>query len=379
MTPTAKHNPPAPGTLRVDLGARAYDILVGEDLINQAGPHMAAVMDQKRAIIVTDETVATLHLDPLKESLESVGIQTNAIVLPAGEATKDFGHLETLTSQLLDQKVERNTTLVALGGGVIGDLVGFAAAITLRGIPFIQVPTTLLSQVDSSVGGKTGINTSFGKNLVGAFYQPRLVLADTGVLNTLPKRQLLAGYAEVVKYGLINDADFFAWLEKNGTEVISGKADARRHTVLTCCAAKALVVGADEREHGNRALLNLGHTFGHALESETGYGDSLLHGEGVALGMLMAFDLSVRMGLCPAAEAERVRAHFKNVGLMSDLSTIPTSGWTPERLIGHMGQDKKVEAGRITFILVRGIGKAFITADVAMDDVHKTLENALQG
>ena len=363
--------------LTVDLGERAYDIVVGPGLLAGAGARMRRAMPGNRAVIVTDETVAGLHLATLSDALKAADIEVDAIVLPAGEPTKDFTHLEGLVGTLLDRKVERTTTLVALGGGMIGDITGFVAAITLRGLPFAQVPTTLLAQVDSSVGGKTGINTSHGKNLVGAFYQPRLVLADTDVLNTLPKRELLAGYAEVVKYGLINDPGFFDWLVDHGAAVIAGDAAARAHAVLTSCAAKAGVVAADEREAGLRALLNLGHTFGHALEAEAGYGDKLLHGEAVAIGTIMAFDLSVRMGLCPAHELARVSAHFTAIGLPTGLAGLTAPGWTADRLIGHMAQDKKVSDGRVAFVLTRGIGQAFITQDVDETALTAVLEDAL--
>ena len=365
------------GTLTVDLGDRAYDIVVGEGLLSDAGRRIAARAPGARAVVVTDENVAGLYLDTLQKSLLDAGIACDPIVLPAGEGTKDFNHLEKLTGMLLDLKAERSTLLVALGGGVIGDLTGFAAAVTLRGLPFVQVPTTLLSQVDSSVGGKTGINTPHGKNLVGAFHQPQLVLADTATLASLPRREILAGYAETLKYALIDDPAFFDWLVGNGAALIDGDAPTRRHAILTGCAAKAAIVAADEREGGQRALLNLGHTFGHALEAEAGYGDKLLHGEGVAIGMLMAFDLSVRMGLCPDEDRKKVIAHYQAVGLPADLKGIVDDGWNAERLIGHMMQDKKVDGASITFILVRGIGKAFITKDVDPADLAATLDAAL--
>jgi 3-dehydroquinate synthase len=360
--------------LRVDLAERSYDILVGDDLLNQAGRYMAPVLRQKRVLIVTDDTVAGLHLATLERALTDAGLTFEAVVLPPGEPTKDFGHLGALCEHLLKLGVERGSTLVALGGGVIGDITGFAAAILLRGIDLVQIPTTLLAQVDSSVGGKTGINTPQGKNLVGSFYQPRLVLADTGALSTLPRRQVLAGYAEVAKYGMIGDAAFFAWLEGHGNAVIDGDLAARRHAVYTSCAAKAAIVGADEREGGVRALLNLGHTFGHALEAETGYGDELLHGEAVAIGMVMAFDLSVRLGLCPAEDAARVRRHLAAVGLPTGLDTDSGRLWNPASLLAHMRRDKKVKDGRVTFVLARGIGQAFVSdqVDVAAVDAMLT-------
>ncbi|MBT4701835.1 MAG: 3-dehydroquinate synthase, partial [Rhodospirillaceae bacterium] len=284
-------------TLNVDLADRSYDIFIGEDLLDRAGDFMAPLLSLKNAVIITDSNVGPLYLTRLQASLDAVGISHSAIVLPAGEATKSFAHLEQLTSQLLSTPVERKTMLIALGGGVIGDITGFAAAITLRGMDFVQIPTTLLSQVDSSVGGKTGINTPQGKNLVGAFHQPRLVLADISTLTSLPRREFLAGYAEVAKYGLLGNFEFFSWLEENGGKVCDGDPDSIRHAVLTSCQDKARVVAEDEREFGRRALLNLGHTFGHSLEAQIGYGGELLHGEAVAIGMDMAFELSVRMGL----------------------------------------------------------------------------------
>ena len=364
-------------TLRVELGARSYDILVGEGLLAGAGRHLAPLMGQRRALIVTDDKVADLHLASLERALDDAGLAYDAVVVPAGETTKDFAHLEQLLERLLDMNVERGTILLALGGGVIGDLTGFAAAVLLRGLDFVQIPTTLLAQVDSSVGGKTGINTRHGKNLVGAFHQPRLVLADTETLSTLPRREFLAGYAEVVKYGLINDAEFFTWLEGHGTGVIEGDAAARRHVVLTSCAAKAAIVAADERETGLRALLNLGHTFGHALEAETGYSGELLHGEAVAVGLVMAFELSARLNLCPAEDAARVRRHLATVGLPTGLEALGGRAWDTQRLAQHMRRDKKVRDGRVTFVLVRGIGQAFLAENVAAAEVEALLANAI--
>jgi 3-dehydroquinate synthase len=366
-------------SLRVELGERSYDIHVGTGLIERVGEIVRPLLRQPRAVIVTDENVAPHYLARVRDSLAATGVRTDEIVLPPGEHTKDFAHLEQLLDRLLAMKIERRTALVALGGGVIGDLVGFAAAIALRGIDFIQVPTTLLAQVDSSVGGKTAIDTRHGKNLVGAFYQPRAVIADIGALDTLPPRELAAGYAEVAKYGLINDADFFAWLESGaGRKLIEGDADARRRAVLASCANKARVVAGDEREtEGERALLNLGHTFGHALEAETGFGDALLHGEAVAIGCVMAFALSAKLGFCPPADAERVRKHYASVGLRTDPSQIPGVHWDPETLIAHMGSDKKVENGKVTFILARGIGKAFVAKDVTLADVRPVIQQAI--
>jgi 3-dehydroquinate synthase len=356
-------------SLRVELGERGYDILVGEGLLATAGQHIAPLTGGRRLFVVTDEQVAKAHLAALERALDAAGVAYEALVLPPGEGTKDFSQ-------------ERGSLLAALGGGVVGDLVGFAASILLRGLDFVQIPTTLLAQVDSSVGGKTGssvggktgINVPQGKNLVGSFHQPRLVLADTEVLSTLPKRELLAGYAEVVKYGLINDAAFFQWLEDHGLAIVEGDPAARRHAIVTSCAAKAAIVAEDERESGARALLlNLGHTFGHALEAELGYDERLLHGEAVAIGLVLAFELSVGLGLCPAADAAAVRRHVAAVGLPTDLESVPGVAWSADALIDHMGRDKKVRGGKVSFVLVRGIGKAFITADVDLDDVAALL------
>jgi 3-dehydroquinate synthase len=352
--------------LGVELGSRRYDIVVGGGLLDEAGRHIGPLLKRPRVFVVTDSTVARLHLPALAAGLAASGIRHEAVVLPPGEGTKDFAHLERLCRALVEKRVERSDLLVALGGGVIGDITGFAAAILLRGIGFIQIPTTLLAQVDSSVGGKTAIDLPEGKNLVGAFHQPRLVLADTGVLATLPRRELLAGYAEVAKYGLIDRPEFWAWLEAHAAALLDGDAALLGQAVAASCAAKAAIVARDETETGDRALLNLGHTFGHALETEVGYGERLLHGEGVAIGMVLAFQLSVLLGLCPAAEAERVRRHLGAVGLPTSPRDAFGQGLGPDaaRLVQHMRRDKKVQDGRITFILARGIGRAFIARDV---------------
>ncbi|MCK5495383.1 MAG: 3-dehydroquinate synthase [Hyphomicrobiaceae bacterium] len=363
-------------TVRVDLGPRSYDIVVGDDVLAEAGKSMAPILRSPRVVVVTDDHVAPLHLHALMRSLANAEIAADAIVLPAGEQTKDIAHFGKLLDEILGRRIDRDTSLVALGGGVIGDITGFAAASALRGIDFIQVPTTLLAQVDSSVGGKTGINSPHGKNLIGAFHQPRLVLADSRVLRTLPRREMLAGYAEAVKYGLIADEELFAWLEGHGTSLIEGNPDVQRQAVLRSCAAKAKVVAADERETGLRALLNLGHTFGHAIEAETGYGE-FLHGEAVAIGMVMAFDLSVRMGLCPAEDAARVRRHLGAVGLPTGTNFTNSMVWSPKRLIGHMAKDKKVTGGQLTFILTRGIGEAFVTRDVPGGELTAFMEGAV--
>ena len=363
--------------VRVELGARSYDILIGPDLIDRAGTLIAGCLTTPRAYIVTDANVAPLYAERVAASLTAAGIDNQTIVLPAGEATKSFARFEALLEDLLARGVERATTLVALGGGVIGDITGFAASVLLRGIPFVQIPTSLLAQVDSSVGGKTAINARHGKNLVGTFYQPRLVIADTSTLATLPPRELRAGYAEVVKHGLLGDAGFFGWLEDNGTRVLAGEADAQIHAVKVSCIMKAEIVGADETEQGKRALLNLGHTFGHALEAETGFGDALLHGEAVAAGLLLAFDLSAHLGLCPADDARRVRDHLAASGLASGMPQHPGKGWQAARLIELMGADKKVVGGKIAFVLVHRIGDAFVARDVGLDDVATVLNNAI--
>ena len=364
-------------TLRMDLGERGYDILVGEDLLETAGRRMRPLLAQDRVIVVSDENVAPLYLATLEKSLDRAGVEHASVILAPGEGAKGFDGLRELTDALLDARVERGTTLVALGGGVIGDITGFAAAITLRGLDFVQVPTTLLAQVDSSVGGKTGINTAQGKNLIGAFHQPRLVLSDIATLETLPRRELLAGYGEVVKHALISDGDFFDWLEDEGEGLIAGDRAARRHAVLACLSIKASIVAEDEREAGRRALLNLGHTFGHALEAETGFGDRLLHGEAVAIGLGLAFELSARLGHCDPGDAGRVRRHLAAVGLPADLGGLADPSWSAQSLIAHMGHDKKARDGVPAFVLARGIGQAFITRDVNTGDVHALLEDAL--
>src|SRR6266446_6417999 len=338
--------------LRVELGERGYDILVGPGLIGRAGAEIAPLLRRRQAVIVTDEIVARHHLAPLRGSLAEHGIAERTVVLPPGEGTKDLAHFGRLVDDILAGGVERGTMLVALGGGVVGDIAGFAAATLLRGIDFVQIPTTLLAQVDSSVGGKTAINTAAGKNLLGAFYQPRLVLADTDTLASLPRRELRAGYGEIVKYGLIRDAAFFEWLETEGEAVCNLEPAAVTRAILTSCRMKAAIVAADEREEGDRALLNFGHTFGHALEAETGFSDALLHGEAVALGMVLAFDFAVRLGIATGQDSHRVRRHLAAAGLPTKLSGIGlSSNDAADRLVAHMGKDKKVRDGRITLIL----------------------------
>ncbi len=365
-------------TVRVDLPGRAYEVRIGTGLIEEAGAQIAPLLTRPKVAVISDATVAHLHLSALEKGLAGAGIEMSALTLPAGEATKSWGPLEQTVGWLLDQKVERGDLVVAFGGGVIGDLVGFAAAILRRGVRFVQIPTSLLAQVDSSVGGKTGINASQGKNLIGAFHQPSLVLADVDVLGTLTPRDFLAGYGEVVKYGLLGDAEFFDWLEEQGPALAAGDVPARVEAVRRSVQMKADIVTRDETEQGDRALLNLGHTFGHALEAATGYSDRLLHGEGVAIGCALAFELSARMGLCSQESPSRVRAHLKTMGMKTDLADI--SGDLPDAtgLLALMGQDKKVVQGQLRFVLAREIGGAFVTADVAAQDVLQVLEDALR-
>ncbi|MBT5571780.1 MAG: 3-dehydroquinate synthase [Alphaproteobacteria bacterium] len=362
-------------TIRVDLGDRSYDIAIGPDLLDQAGALIAERLGERHVVIITDSNVGPLYAERLEESLAKAGHTGRTIQIEAGEQSKSFIYLESLLDDLLSEGLERGTVLLALGGGVIGDLTGFTASIALRGIEFVQIPTTLLAQVDSSVGGKTAINSPHGKNLIGTFYQPRVVIADTSTLTTLPPRELGAGYAETVKYGLLGDAEFFEWLEQDGTGVLSGNAGIQTRAIVRACEMKAEIVNQDERETGRRALLNLGHTFAHALEAETGFGGTLLHGEAVAIGMVLAFDLSVTLGLCPAEDAARVRAHFEAVGLPTTLPSHPSDKWDAQTLIEHMSRDKKVQAGRTTFVLVRGIGDSFLTNEVGHADLVQLLDN----
>lgn len=376
MTGTDQGTKTARDTIRVDLGARAYDIVVGQGVIEDAGGLIARHLKRPRTFIVTDQNVAKAVLPKLQASLDTAGIAHDTHILPAGEATKSFDQLEALLDVLLGAKLERDDVILALGGGVIGDLTGFAASIFKRGIDFIQIPTTLLSQVDSSVGGKTGVNTRFGKNLIGSFHQPKLVLADIDVLSSLPPRELRAGYAEVVKYGLINQPEFFDWLEANGAKVLAGDAQARTYAVAQSCRSKAAIVAEDEREGGRRALLNLGHTFGHALEAETGYGPSLNHGEGVAVGMVLAHGFSVQEGLASGQDLDRIKAHLAAVGLLTSTQDIPGGPFDADALLTHMYQDKKASGGALTFILTRGIGAAFVARDVAPDPVRAFLSTS---
>ena len=360
-------------TVRVPLGPRSYDILIGRGLIEQAGALLQPVLKRPRTAVVTDENVFAAQGERLKAGLCAANVDADLIVLPAGEGTKSFAQLEALTGRLLDLGIERDDVVVAFGGGVIGDLTGFACSVLRRGCRFVQIPTTLLAQVDSAVGGKTAINVKQGKNLVGAFYQPALVIADTDTLDTLPSRELRAGYAEVVKYGLIADAAFFDWCETHGTALLGGDHDARQHAVKVSCAAKADIVSADEQERGKRALLNFGHTFGHAFEAHFGYSDRLLHGEGVALGMALAFDYSARLGHCAPADAARVKQHLADAGLPAEIGAL-NSDITAETILGYMKQDKKVEQGKLTLILAKAIGDAFVAKEASLDDLTAFLK-----
>lgn len=377
---TAPLKTSSPVTVGVALGDRAYDIVIGRDALSSLGHRIAALRPGARTAIVTDRSVASHWLGKVEAALAEAGIVSSRIVVGEGEASKSYAVLQEVCEALIAAKIERNDLVIALGGGVVGDLAGFAAAIVRRGVDFVQVPTSLLAQVDSSVGGKTGINSPQGKNLVGAFHQPVLVVADTAVLDTLPQRQFRAGYAEVAKYGVLGDAAFFAWLEANHAEIFSGGA-AREHAIAASCRAKAAIVARDERETGDRALLNLGHTFGHALEAATGFSDRLFHGEGVAIGMALAADFSAHLGMIPASDAARVRRHLASVGLPTHLHDI--AGFRQEgladadALLALMAQDKKVKRGRLTFILLEAIGKAVIANDVDPTAVRDFLAGQL--
>lgn len=364
-------------TVHVNLGHRSYDVRIAQGLMARTGAEVAPLLARPRVAVLTDENVAALHLDSLRAGLAAQSIEMNALALTPGEATKGWAGLEQAVEWLLAEKIERNDIVIALGGGVIGDLAGFAAAILRRGVRFVQIPTSLLAQVDSSVGGKTAINSPAGKNLIGAFYQPALVLADIDVLGTLAPRDFLAGYGEVVKYGMLGDAAFFEWLEKNGPALAAGDPDLRAEAVRWSVQMKADIVERDETEQGDRALLNLGHTFCHALEAATGYSDRLLHGEGVAIGCALAFELSSKLGLCAQEDPSRVRAHLRAMGMKTDLADIPGELPDADALIALMGQDKKVIAGQMRFVLARSIGDAFVTGDVPRDVLHGVLSEAL--
>jgi 3-dehydroquinate synthase len=370
-----------PIVVPVALGTRAYDIVIGRGLIASLGERIAALRPGAKAAIVTDATVAKGHLAAAAAALKSAGIESSAIVVPPGEGSKSYATFETVCEAIVAARIERGDLVIALGGGVIGDLAGFAAASARRGLDYVQVPTTLLAQVDSSVGGKTGINSRHGKNLVGAFHQPILVVADTALLDTLPQREFRAGYAEVAKYGLLGDAAFFSWLEANWQDVFAGGKTsgslAREQAIAVCCRGKAGIVARDERETGERALLNLGHTFGHALEAGAGLSGRLLHGEAVALGTVLAFEFSARKGLIGEAGAARARAHLAAVGLPTQLKDVPGGVPGVDALMDLIAQDKKVKRGKLTFILVRGIGHAFVENDVSAAEVHTFLTEKL--
>jgi 3-dehydroquinate synthase len=367
-----------PATVKVALGDRSYDIVIGRGMIASLGARITALRPGAKTIIVTDENVARHHLGALEASLAGAGVSASRIIVPVGEGSKSFRGFEQVCEAIIAARIERGDLVIALGGGVIGDLAGFAASAVRRGIDCVQVPTSLLAQVDSSVGGKTAINSAHGKNLIGAFYQPILVLADTAALDTLPAREFRAGYAEVAKYGLLGDAAFFSWLEANWHDVFNG-GPAREHAIAVSCRAKAAIVARDERETGDRALLNLGHTFGHALEAACGFSDRLLHGEAVAAGTALAFGFSARLGLIAAAEAERAVRHLAEVGLPTRPEDIPGGLPSIDRLMDLIAQDKKVKRGMLTFILVRGVGAAFVETGVDQQDVRAFLSEKLAG
>ena len=372
---------PDTATVRVALGDRGYDIVIGRGLIASLGTRLSALRPGAKVAIVTDENVARVALDPVEAALAAGAIASSRVIVPAGEGAKSFRIFEQACEQVIAARIERGDLILALGGGVIGDLAGFVASVVRRGLDYVQVPTTLLAQVDSSVGGKTAINSAHGKNLIGAFHQPVLVVADTATLDTLPAREFRAGYSEVVKYGLLGDAAFFSWLETNWREVFKGGKSsgsfAREQAIAVCCRAKAAIVARDERETGDRQLLNLGHTFGHALEAATGFSGRLLHGEAVAAGMGLAFEFSAQRGLLPAADAARAIRHLAEVGLPTGPKDIPGELPPVDRLMDLMAQDKKIKRGMPTFILVRGIGAAFVDTGVDARDVRAFLDEKL--
>jgi 3-dehydroquinate synthase len=379
MTATVRSDPTL---VEVSLGARSYQIVIGRGIIAALGTRIAALRPGAKAFIVTDDNVARYVLEGAAAALAAAGVAAHRVIVPAGEASKSFAVFEQVCEAIIAARMERGDLVVALGGGVIGDLAGFAAAVVRRGLDYVQVPTTLLAQVDSSVGGKTAIDSARGKNLVGAFHQPVLVLADTALLDTLPDREFRAGYAEVAKYGLLGDAGFFAWLEANWRDIFSGGSasgsSAREHAVALCCRAKAAIVARDERETGDRALLNLGHTFGHALEAACGFSDRLLHGEAIAIGMALAFEFSARrQGLVSKAEAARATRHLAEVGLPTRIQDIPGELPSIDQLMDLIAQDKKVKRGMLTFILVRGIGAAFVETGVDAREVRTFLSEKL--
>jgi len=373
---TAALRPSEPTIVNVGLGSRAYDIVIGRGVAASLASRIAALKPGARLAIVTDENVARAHLDSVEAQLSAAGMTASRIVVPPGEGSKSFASFERVCDALIAARIERNDLIVAFGGGVVGDLAGYAAASVRRGLDFVQVPTTLLAQVDSSVGGKTGINSRHGKNLVGAFHQPILVLADTALLDTLPQRDFRAGYAELAKFGLLGDAGFFAWLEANWQDAFAG-GPAREHAIAIACRGKAAIVARDERETGERALLNLGHTFGHAFEAAAGFSDKLLHGEAISLGIVCAFEFSTRLGLLSTNDAGRVAHHLAAVGLPTHLRDVPALPANADALMELIAQDKKVKRGKLTFILVRGIGNAFVAPDIDPAQVHAFLEQKL--
>ena len=385
MTAAAARQLSEPIKVNVGLGTRAYDIVIGRGLVKTLGSRVAALRPGAKVAILTDETVARHHLAAVETALKTAGVGSARVIVPPGEGTKSFSVLERVCDAVIAARIERGDLLVALGGGVVGDLAGFTAAVVRRGIDFVQVPTTLLAQVDSSVGGKTGINTGRGKNLVGAFHQPILVIADTALLDTLPEREFRAGYAEVVKYGLLGDREFFEWLEANWQDVFKGgpargnAAAPREYAVRKSVEAKAEIVRRDERETGDRMLLNLGHTFGHAFEAAAGFSDRLLHGEAIGLGMALAFEFSARRGLIPEADADRAIRHLAAVGLPTQIEDVPGEKPGLDTLMDLIAQDKKVKRGALTFILVRSIGASFVARDVDATDVRAFLAEKLSG
>ena len=366
--------------LRISLKENSYDIIIEHGLLSELGTLISKKFGKPKTFIVTDSNIAVHWLKQTIESLSAQGMSPKVLEVPVGESTKSFINLEKIIDQLLESKVDRDSVLIALGGGVIGDLAGFAGAVTLRGIKVIQVPTTLLSQVDSSVGGKTGVNVRQGKNLVGSFHQPSLVAIDTQVLQTLPSRQLFVGYAEVLKYGLIKDRSFFDWLELNGKKVLEGDKLAQQFAIFTSCRIKAEIVEADEKEQNLRAILNFGHTFGHALEAEAGYDGNLLHGEAVSIGMVLAIELSKSLGYLSGQDAGRAVEYIRSIGLPTNINSIEGStSWHPDGIIQHMQHDKKVSNGQLRFVLIKGIGEAYLTADVERNDIYSVIEKSLSG
>jgi len=369
MTPTTQGH-----VIAVGLGTNSYDIHIDSDVLGTAQSLVAPIATDRKVVIITDSHVAPLHLAKTEQLFSPMAASVHSLIVPAGEASKSFSSYHNLIEDILGLGIDRQAVLVALGGGVVGDLAGFVAASLLRGIRFIQIPTSLLAQVDSSVGGKTGINSAHGKNLVGAFHQPSLVLADIDLLASLPERELRAGYAEIVKYGLLGDADFFEWLEANGTALLSGEPDILAEAVGRSCQAKADIVAEDEKEQGRRALLNLGHTFAHAFEAEAGYDGRLLHGEAVAVGLRCAFEFSEQLGFASGQDTGRIIAHLRTAGLLSSVHDMPAGWASPDRLISHMYKDKKVQSGSLTFILAHQIGEAFVARNIAEADIRHYLE-----